>query len=35
VYFIKDPDGNRMEVKECKNKKLPGTSNRYQYEVAD
>ncbi len=35
VYFIKDPDGNRMEVKECKTEKFPRTSTRYQYEVAD
>jgi catechol 2,3-dioxygenase-like lactoylglutathione lyase family enzyme len=35
VYFIKDPDGNRMEVKECKTEKLSRTSTRYQYEVAD
>jgi catechol 2,3-dioxygenase-like lactoylglutathione lyase family enzyme len=35
VYFIEDPDGNRIEVKECKTEKIPRTTTRYQYEVAD
>ncbi|MFH1335038.1 MAG: VOC family protein [Candidatus Zixiibacteriota bacterium] len=35
VFFIKDPDGNRIEVKECKIEKLPPRSVRFQYEVAD
>jgi hypothetical protein len=35
VFFVKDPDGNRIEVKECKTEKLPSRSTRFQYEVAD
>lgn len=35
VFFVKDPDGNRIEVKECKSEKLPPRSVRFQYEVAD
>lgn len=35
VSFVKDPDGNRIEVKECKTEKLPSRSARFQYEVAD
>ena len=35
VFFVKDPDGNRIEVKDCKTEKLPPLSTRFQYEVAD
>jgi catechol 2,3-dioxygenase-like lactoylglutathione lyase family enzyme len=35
VFFVKDPDSNRIEVKECKTEKLPPRSARFQYEVAD
>ena len=35
VYFIKDPDGNRIEVKERKTEKDHPPSTRYQYKVAD
>ncbi len=35
VFFVKDPDGNRIEVKECKTEKLPPRSVHFQYEVAD
>jgi len=35
VFFVKDPDGNRIEIKECKTEKLPRRSVCFQYEVAD